>query len=108
MTTIEPMEIPEADLQMLMAPLLGAGWKVRGILNDYSWDCGSSLMGALERGERRVDIELFGDGWIDAHSYSSDHEYDPDSPGEPPLFQVHSAEELFAEYAARGWLEPPS
>ena len=105
MTPVEPEDVSEADLQILMAPLVVAGWKVREIMGDYDWELGRSLMGARagrpSAGHRahlgRVDRRLLLRRRLRVR---------PDSPGEPPLFRVHSAEELVAEYVARGWLEP--
>ena len=112
MTYIEPEDIPEADLQIFMAPLVKAGWEVLEIREDYDREIGSTLMGSLKRNGWCVDIELWGDGTVDVYSYASDHESDPVALAEgefdPPQFRQYTAERLFNEYATQGWLEPPS
>ena len=97
----------EHRLELIIAPLLSAGWTVTDRATDVSWEYGDSIIFDLERGGHRIELESFGDGWL-TYWEIDDDEDDEDADGEPsdPVWQVDASDLVAAEAQFRdsGWL----
>ena len=87
-----------AAFDRLVEPLVAAGWTaaVRRTETEHGPD--ASALGELERGGKRIDVELFLDGMTQVFRGGGRRTDEPD----PPLFQTDGAEAL-AQFAARAW-----
>ena len=99
-----------AALDRIVAPLLEAGW--REVSRDREEDPkgGDSVWFELERGQKRIEVELLEGGGLIAWPLEAiEDKDDPDEPSEP-LFSLDEASAEFTREAFRreGWLDTAS
>jgi hypothetical protein len=93
-----------ARLDLLVTPLLIAGWEIYEKERDQS--CGDDwVVCLLRRGDSRLDVELSDRGWIDVWEIKDEPDEDDDGDPTPTTFQSRLEDDTFVpECRLRGWL----
>jgi hypothetical protein len=93
-----------AGMDLLVQPLLDAGWKVTEKLEEASFPDGDSSLYSLERAGELIDLERFEDGAVVVHPGGDGSLEDSDGEPTEPLFTASRNDDILSEFASRGWL----
>lgn len=92
------------QLDMVVRPLLDAGWVVEETFREDSWEYGDSVSSVLARGEQLANPELFEDGGIILRPGAESKDLDDPDPALGTAWATMSPAELQAIYRHVGWL----
>ena len=93
------------SLDVLVQPLVDAGWQRGESYQEDSSEYGDSVAYAFRRNELEISVEYFEDGGLTVYPASTQTDEDDSEPTEP-LFFADGAGELWGEFRIRGWLVP--